>query len=765
MPTRSPLFALVTLLALAAANGHALVFGWVSDRSGAPLAGVSVRQALTGAVDTTDAQGAWSLGSVPVGVSETSPAGASVLLRGDLLRVDLREPSPISVEGLSLDGRRLPVLEVRGLPGTNEFVLPPSVLRPGGLVRVRTDLGAVVLSTSSSAARGPGKTGPDASRAAAVLDTLVFEKVGFETVRRPMTAGQDTFLVTLDAMLVAPTGLQSAIVSTTANSVFWTAVSGATSYEVRRCSYAGTVCTDTAVTNPGFVQAGMTPGSILRVKVRALRQNASSPWSVEHVVHRPPAAPLSRGKSLDILPTLVLPGLVQVTIPGWRLLRNVRAYSEATPFQDTLLSPDSTITLRVGGGALPVFDSTWIRVVALDSLGDSGVCRIRVTERTLVVRLLPRDTAVAFGTSRVTLGVQASSRNGIASVTIGGTQAPGIDGVYRREVALLVGRNVFPVVVTDLTGAIHTDSIVVERLRDLEPPKIARTTVPTSPFIWVKSTTVVYTVTDNDTVSSVTINGTAATRSGNTFKSAVALEAGANPIVVVARDRNGANFSRDSINVVAVLKDRDGNSLKFGRMPDGRMWTLQNIQTLPSAASVDASINSTACSHDDCPTWGRVYSWAMAMDLPAACDLGSCRQSDSLSHQGLCPSGWHVPTAKEWSTLVTAAAKGASDSIGMSRLMSTSAEGKWYSWSRVTCEPVSSTERVFSGTNQYGFTLLPSHSAANGGPCGSGGSTFSPFWRATEVDAANAATTVWNGQVERLSDTKTTPAVLRCIAD
>lgn len=376
---------------------------------------------------------------------------------------------------------------------------------------------------------------------------------------------------------------------------------------------------------------------------------------------------------------------------------------------------------------------------------------------------------VPFDSAFATVGWDVSDNHKVWAVSINGKSlvASGAKSSASASLrdTLRVGRNVFRLVASDSTGNQVTDSFAVVRLADKVAPKIVRNTVPTSPTTWVKSTTVVFTVTDNDTVSSVTINGTAATRSGNTFKAAIALEAGANPIVVVAKDRNGVNSAKDSMNVTTVLKDRDGNSIKFGRMPDGRMWTLQNLQTKPSASSVDTTINSTACAKDDCPTFGRTYSWAMAMDLPASCDAASCKQSDSLSHQGLCPSGWHVPTVKEWKTLVTAAAAGGSDSIGMSRLLSTSAEGKWYSWSRVTCAPVSYTEKEYSGTNKYGFTMLPALMGSGGSQCGSGGNTYAQYLTATEASATQAGYVVWRGDVGTGVTSKTVDTMLRCIAN
>ncbi|HQF56261.1 MAG TPA: FISUMP domain-containing protein [Fibrobacteria bacterium] len=432
---------------------------------------------------------------------------------------------------------------------------------------------------------------------------------------------------------------------------------------------------------------------------------------------------------------------------------------------------DSVWSLRVP--LKPSNDGTVITTVASNTKGWANTVLIVVVRKPDGVAPTPKPHGtnlkeVPFDSVRATIGWDVTDNHKLSAISINGKSivASGTKSSASASLrdTLLVGRNVFRLIASDSTGNKATDSFVVVRLADKVAPKIVRTTVPASPLAWVKSTTVVYTITDNDTVGTVTINGVAATRSGNTFKAAITLEAGANPIVVVAKDRS-ANTAKDSINVTTILKDRDGNSLKFGRMPDGRMWTLQNLQTKPSASSVDTTINSTACAQDDCPTFGRTYSWAMAMDLPASCDAASCKQSDSLSHQGLCPSGWHVPTVKEWKSLVTAAAAGASDSIGMSRLMSTTAEGKWYSWYRSTCEPVSYTETVYSGTNKYGFTLLPAQAGSGGGQCGGGGNTVARYKTATQTAPNQVGYVLWRGDIYYNVTPKAEEGVLRCIAN
>ncbi|MCX6792551.1 MAG: prepilin-type N-terminal cleavage/methylation domain-containing protein [Candidatus Falkowbacteria bacterium] len=54
---------------------------------------------------------------------------------------------------------------------------------------------------------------------------------------------------------------------------------------------------------------------------------------------------------------------------------------------------------------------------------------------------------------------------------------------------------------------------------------------------------------------------------------------------------------------------------------------------------------------NDCQNGYALYLWSAAMDLPGSCDAGSCAASITNLHQGLCPSGWHIPTDAEWYVL------------------------------------------------------------------------------------------------------------------
>lgn len=516
-------------------------------------------------------------------------------------------------------------------------------------------------------------------------------------------------------------------------------------------------------------------GSPTSIAIRVVDKKGNATDTTIRVTRRLP--PENTPPSMTLLApastsSTVLPFDSSSVLVRWKILDSYGIVDTSVRINDVRATKenDSVWSLRVP--LKPSNEGNVITSVASNSKGWANTVQISIVRKpdTVAPTPKPRSTnlkEVPFDSALVAIGWDVTDNHKVSAISINGkailTSGTKSSASASLRDTLVVGRNVFRLIASDSTGNKASDSFVVVRLADKVAPKIVRTTVPASSLTWVKSTTVVYTITDNDTVSSVTINGSVATRSGNTFKSAVTLEAGANPIVVIAMDRKGANTAKDSINVTTILKDRDGNPLKFGRMPDGRMWTLQNLQTKPSASSVDANINETSCAQDSCQIFGRTYSWAMVMNLAASCDTSNCVQTDSLSHQGLCPSGWHVPTVKEWKYLVSTAASGASDSIGMSRLMSTKSEGRWYSWSRQTCEPVSTTEHDYSGTNKYGFTLLPAQMGSGGGQCGSSGNTFAKYMTATQSTKTVAGGFTWT--TGAVTSNKANNGLLRCIAN
>jgi len=60
----------------------------------------------------------------------------------------------------------------------------------------------------------------------------------------------------------------------------------------------------------------------------------------------------------------------------------------------------------------------------------------------------------------------------------------------------------------------------------------------------------------------------------------------------------------------------------------------------------------------NCATYGRLYYWAMAMDLDLSCNKSECASQVQTKHRGICPQGWHIPSNAEWHKLYEFAEEG-----------------------------------------------------------------------------------------------------------
>jgi uncharacterized protein (TIGR02145 family) len=126
------------------------------------------------------------------------------------------------------------------------------------------------------------------------------------------------------------------------------------------------------------------------------------------------------------------------------------------------------------------------------------------------------------------------------------------------------------------------------------------------------------------------------------------------------------------------------------------------------AENLNYNASGSKCYNDDtggdsqgyCATYGRLYSWATAKTV--------------------CPTGWHLPSAAEWSTLISYV-----DGSFITAGTKLKAASGWNSYSGVPF-----------GTDEFGFAALP------GGSGGSSGSSFGVgnygYWWSATGDANHA---------------------------
>ena len=135
------------------------------------------------------------------------------------------------------------------------------------------------------------------------------------------------------------------------------------------------------------------------------------------------------------------------------------------------------------------------------------------------------------------------------------------------------------------------------------------------------------------------------------------------------------------------IDERDGRTYRIAVI-DTQIWMAENL---------NYETDNSYCYDDDpenCAKYGRLYTWAAAMDSAGVFSLNA-KRCGYLSNQcdptdpvrGICPEGWHFPNKREWNALFSAA--GGNNSV-VKKLKATSG------W-----------DDEKNGSDDYGFSLLP----------------------------------------------------------
>ena len=203
---------------------------------------------------------------------------------------------------------------------------------------------------------------------------------------------------------------------------------------------------------------------------------------------------------------------------------------------------------------------------------------------------------------------------------------------------------------------------------------------------------------------------------------------------------------RPSIKYDSIVDSRDGQvykTVKIGNLN----WMAQNL---------NYEAKDSHCYDDSlkyCDVYGRLYSWASAIDSaklaidkanPQDCGYGkTCKLPEVV--QGVCPDGWHLPTSDEWSVLFTEVGGQGSAAKYLKSMM------KW------------------NGTDSVGFSVLPAGSSTQNGYRFSSEGRDAYFWTATEIydgdDAYFVHMETSNSYVFLYSVEKTNGYSVRCVED
>ena len=216
------------------------------------------------------------------------------------------------------------------------------------------------------------------------------------------------------------------------------------------------------------------------------------------------------------------------------------------------------------------------------------------------------------------------------------------------------------------------------------------------------------------------------------------------------KDRYGEWETSDEI-VGSITDSRDGQTYKTVKI-GSQIWMAENLN-YKTENSWCGGGNGTA--EGDCSKYGRLYTWAAAMDSVGAwskngkgCGYGTTC-SPTYPVRGICPEGWHLPTEAEFETLFTAV--GGKSTAGKV-LKSTTG---WTTYSGITNE------------DAFAFSALPAGYRNLNGYCYNEGD-YAYFWCSTEGNtdyAYNVNLYYGNGGAYLGSYSKGYGFSVRCLKD
>ena len=368
------------------------------------------------------------------------------------------------------------------------------------------------------------------------------------------------------------------------------------------------------------------------------------------------------------------------------------------------------------------------------SLATDSVIQVAVTNmgvvRTYTIRAYHRSGTVAAPTFSLATGSYAGVQKvGIASATSGasiyyttnGSAPTSASTLYTDSITVDASETVKAIAV--VTGMVNSSvSSATYTLSAIAP------TFSPPGGTWYDTTQMV-TITSATSGTSIyyTTDGTdpAISPTAQRFTGPVAV--GANLTLTAIAVKSGVSNSAEfgalytiipwsAVTYGSLFDPRDNHTYRTVQIGT-QTWMAENLNFAGALTSVGVCYNSDT---GNCRLYGRLYTWAEAMAL--ASTYNSTTWGNDVNQQGICPSGWHVPSDAEWTTMVNAVE--ADSRVG---------SGK----GGTALKARSDWSTSGNGTDLFGFRVLPA-SYVNGGLYGYlGGANF---WSASD----NGATSAWS---------------------
>ncbi|PBC73451.1 fibrobacter succinogenes major paralogous domain-containing protein [Fibrobacter intestinalis] len=216
-----------------------------------------------------------------------------------------------------------------------------------------------------------------------------------------------------------------------------------------------------------------------------------------------------------------------------------------------------------------------------------------------------------------------------------------------------------------------------------------------------------------------------------------------------------SSSSSSAISYGTLTDARDGQFYKTVKIGE-QIWMAENLNY-----DYNGGTAKSYCYNDEpdsCAKYGRLYTWAAAMDSVGVFGDGgkgcggygvTCKATYPV--RGVCPEGWHLPSDGEWQTLFkTVGGTG----VAGTKLKSTSG---WDDYDG----------KSGNGSDKYGFSVLPAGDRRVGGSyLDAGEHAF--FWSSTGGSSYNAYYWYFSFDIEDVNsdyDSKHHGFSVRCLRD
>ena len=208
--------------------------------------------------------------------------------------------------------------------------------------------------------------------------------------------------------------------------------------------------------------------------------------------------------------------------------------------------------------------------------------------------------------------------------------------------------------------------------------------------------------------------------------------------------------TEDNCEYGELLDDRDGEIYKTVKIGD-QVWMAENL---------NYETDSSSCynySIEYCVKYGRLYTWAAAMDSAGlwSANGNGCGYdvecAPAYPVRGVCPRGWHLPSYDEWNILF-------------------SAVGDWADVNRNLRSRLDWKMARANGTDAFGFSALPAGDRFYNGYSwhfSGGDTTCTFFWSSTEggSDSAYSVYLYYSYKVQMNNYEKNRGFSVRCLKD